>query len=63
MSIFETLESEVRGYCRSFPVVFDRGSGARLWDEDGQEYLDFFGGAGAPLYGAVHTPMNGSVGG
>lgn len=26
------------------PVAFDRGEGARLWDVEGNEYLDFFGG-------------------
>jgi diaminobutyrate-2-oxoglutarate transaminase len=61
MTIFETLESEVRGYCRSFPVVFERGSGARLWDEEGQEYLDFFGGAGALNYGHNHPSMKRAV--
>jgi len=55
MEIFERLESEVRGYCRSFPVVFERARGCRLWDEDGNEYLDFFAGAGALNYG--HNPV------
>ena len=26
------------------PIAFDRGEGARLWDVEGNEYLDFFGG-------------------
>ena len=26
LSVFETLESEVRSYCRPFPTVFDRGA-------------------------------------
>ncbi|TIP84788.1 MAG: diaminobutyrate--2-oxoglutarate transaminase, partial [Mesorhizobium sp.] len=30
ISIFERLESEVRGYIRSFPVLFDRGVGTSL---------------------------------
>lgn len=51
MTIFETLESEVRSYCRSWPVTFDRASGSRMWDTDGKEYLDFFAGAGALNYG------------
>ncbi|MCQ9178615.1 diaminobutyrate--2-oxoglutarate transaminase [Streptomyces sp. IBSBF 2953] len=50
-SIFETLESEVRSYCRSWPVVFDRARGSRIHDEDGRTYLDFFSGAGALNYG------------
>ena len=51
MEIFETWESEVRGYCRSWPVVFDQASGCTLRDEHGREYLDFFAGAGALNYG------------
>ena len=51
MNVFETLESEVRSYCRSWPVVFDRGTGSWLYGEDGTPYLDFFAGAGALNYG------------
>lgn len=45
------LESEVRGYVRAFPVVFERAHGSTLVDEDGREYLDFFAGAGVLNYG------------
>jgi diaminobutyrate-2-oxoglutarate transaminase len=48
------VESEVRSYCRSWPVVFDTARGARLTDVDGRSYLDFFAGAGALNYG--HNP-------
>ncbi|AEW93431.1 MULTISPECIES: diaminobutyrate--2-oxoglutarate transaminase [Streptomycetaceae] len=51
LSIFESLESEVRSYCRGWPAVFDRAQGSRLYDEDGHSYLDFFSGAGALNYG------------
>ncbi|MFC7467479.1 diaminobutyrate--2-oxoglutarate transaminase [Actinomadura keratinilytica] len=51
MSVFETLESEVRSYCRSWPAVFDRAQGSYLYDEDGHTYLDFFASAGALNYG------------
>ncbi len=51
MNVFESVESEVRSYCRSWPVVFDRANGAWLYDEDGNGYLDFFAGAGALNYG------------
>lgn len=50
-NIFEIRESEVRSYCRSWPVVFEKGSGSWLTDEQGREYLDFFAGAGALNYG------------
>ncbi|HEX5116487.1 MAG TPA: diaminobutyrate--2-oxoglutarate transaminase [Pseudonocardiaceae bacterium] len=51
MNIFDTLESEVRSYCRDWPVVFDTASGSHITDEDGTTYLDFFAGAGALNYG------------
>lgn len=49
--IFTALESEVRSYSRAWPVVFDRAIGSCMWDEEGNEYLDFFSGAGALNYG------------
>ncbi|MCL7749334.1 diaminobutyrate--2-oxoglutarate transaminase [Halalkalibacter alkaliphilus] len=51
MTIFEKLESEVRSYCRSFPTVFTKAKGYKMWDEKGTEYIDFFSGAGALNYG------------
>ncbi|GGR78574.1 diaminobutyrate--2-oxoglutarate transaminase [Streptomyces eurythermus] len=51
LSIFESLESEVRSYCRGWPAVFDRAHGTHLVDEDGHRYLDFFAGAGSLNYG------------
>lgn len=52
--IFTELESEVRSYCRSWPVTFTRAEGDTLYAEDGSAYLDFFSGAGALNYG--HNP-------
>jgi len=49
--IFEHLESEVRGYIRSFPTVFETAKGALLFDENGKEFIDFFAGAGTLNYG------------
>ncbi len=51
MRIFEELESEVRGYVRAFPAVFDTAKGAFLYDEQGNEFIDFFAGAGTLNYG------------
>lgn len=48
---FLNFESEVRSYCRSFPVVFDKAEGSWLIDETGKRYLDFFAGAGVLNYG------------
>ena len=49
--LFEAYESEVRGYCRSFPVVFKEGKNALLTDESGNQYIDFLSGAGSLNYG------------
>jgi diaminobutyrate-2-oxoglutarate transaminase len=51
MNVFAELESEVRSYCRSFPVVFDQARGSTLTDRDGNEYIDFLAGAGTLNYG------------
>ena len=48
---FEEYESEVRSYCRNFPAVFTTAKGPFLYDEEGQEYIDFFCGAGGLNYG------------
>ncbi len=53
-SIFESVESNVRTYCRSFPAVFTRAVGSLLFDEQGRRYIDFLAGAGALNYG--HNP-------
>lgn len=50
-TIFDALESNVRGYCRSWPTVFETAKGAWLRDEEGKDFLDFFAGAGALNYG------------
>ncbi|EPE93621.1 diaminobutyrate--2-oxoglutarate transaminase [Rhizobium grahamii] len=48
---FETLESNVRSYSRSFPVVFRKAAGAILEDENGCEFIDFLSGASVLNYG------------
>jgi diaminobutyrate-2-oxoglutarate transaminase len=51
MNIFETCESNVRLYCRTFPAVFSRAKGSEVFDTSGKRYIDFFCGAGALNYG------------
>lgn len=57
LKIFDRLESEVRGYVRSFPTIFTRAEGAELWDEAGNHYIDFFAGAGTLNYGHNDSAM------
>ncbi len=51
MKIFDEIESEVQSYARSFPRVFNRAKNEYLYDEEGNEYLDFLAGAGTLNYG------------
>ncbi|MGV3655845.1 MAG: diaminobutyrate--2-oxoglutarate transaminase [Noviherbaspirillum sp.] len=51
MRTFDRLESEVRGYIRSFPTVFTKAQNAVLTDEGGNQYIDFLAGAGSLNYG------------
>ncbi|GAA2722726.1 diaminobutyrate--2-oxoglutarate transaminase [Actinocorallia aurantiaca] len=57
MKVFEQTESEVRSYCRSWPTVFSRAQGSRIYDESGRGYLDFFAGAGSLNYGHNHPQL------
>jgi len=36
------------------PVVFVKGCGARLWDADGKDYIDFLGGIAVDAVGHCH---------
>lgn len=49
--VFEEKESQVRSYCRHFPVLLDKAINAELFTADGKRYLDFLAGAGAINYG------------
>lgn len=46
MNTFEALESNVRSYCRSFPVVFNKAKNDVLYTETGKGYIDFLPGQG-----------------
>lgn len=48
---FDKVESGVRSYCRRFPVVFGRATGAWLHDSDDNKYLDFLAGCSSLNYG------------
>lgn len=61
MAIFDRLESEVRGYSRAFPTVFTNAQHAWLYDEDGNQYIDFFSGASTLNYGHNHPLLQEKV--
>ena len=43
------------------PVVFVRGEGARLWDSDGREYLDFLAGIAVVGVGHCHPRISEAI--
>ena len=53
-SIAGGVNSGIRKMEQPVPLYFARGAGARLWDVDGNEYVDFATGQGALLFG--HAP-------
>jgi predicted acetylornithine/succinylornithine family transaminase len=64
MSLAELQELErssvIASYAR-MPVEFVRGEGARLWDVDGVEYLDFLCGIGVTSLGHCHPRVVAAV--
>src|SRR5687768_18479608 len=42
---------------RRAPVVFERGSGCRLYDTNGRAYLDFISGIGVSSLGHAHPRL------
>src|SRR5258707_15521425 len=54
LSVAGGVNSGVRKLEQPVPLCFDHGSGPRLWDVDGNEYIDFATGQGALLFG--HAP-------
>ena len=56
--LFSEYEANVRSYSRSFPEIFTKAKGAKMYDENGKEYIDFFAGAGALNYGHNNDYIN-----
>ena len=46
---------------RRAPVVFERGSGCRLYDHAGREYLDFISGIGVSSLGHAHPRLTAAL--
>ena len=54
---FETYESDVRSYCRSFPTVFVKAKGSVMTDEDGKEYIDLSSGIAVNTFGMADKEL------
>lgn len=59
--VFENLESNVRSYCRKYPVVFDRAVNAELYSVDNERYIDFLAVAGSINYGHNNPEIKAAI--
>ncbi len=55
------VNSNVRLAGSPVPLTFDSASGARLWDVDGNEYLDYAAGMGPMILGHGHPAVTDAV--
>lgn len=51
LCVFENIESNVRSYCRKYPVVFSKAMNTLMFSEGGKRYIDFLAVAGSMNYG------------
>jgi glutamate-1-semialdehyde 2,1-aminomutase len=61
--LVEGVNSPSRGRAvfASGPIVLERGSGSRVWDLDGNEYIDFMMSFGALIHGHAHPDIVATV--
>jgi predicted acetylornithine/succinylornithine family transaminase len=57
VSIVEAADAHLTPNYARYPVEFVRGEGARLWDADGVEYLDFLAGISVASVGHCHPAV------
>ncbi|MHB1078936.1 MAG: aspartate aminotransferase family protein [Prosthecobacter sp.] len=62
LSIAGGVNSGIRKMEAPVPLYFDHGKGSRLFDVDGNEYIDFQIGQGAILYGHAPEGMANAIG-
>ena len=59
--VFEKHESQVRSYCRKYPVVFDKAVNSELFSVDGERYIDFLAVAGSINYGHNNPEIKAAI--
>ena len=59
--VFALDREFVMGTYARQPIVFVRGEGARLWDSEGREYLDFLGGIAVCGVGHCHPRVSRAI--
>jgi acetylornithine/N-succinyldiaminopimelate aminotransferase len=61
VSVVATADAHLTPNYARFPVEFVRGEGARLWDDEGAEYLDFLCGISVSSVGHAHPAVVAAV--
>jgi len=61
MNWMELEKQHTSGVYPKRPVVIVRGEGARLWDDQGREYIDCVGGQGAANLGHANPDIAGAI--
>lgn len=61
LALFERFESNVRRYCRDFPVLFKRAEQSFMFDVEKNRYIDFLCGAGSLNYGHNHPHIKRAI--
>jgi len=61
VALFEQFESNVRRYCRDFPVLFKRAEQSFMFDVQDNRYIDFLCGAGSLNYGHNHPHLKSAI--
>ncbi len=61
LDIFEKKESQVRSYCRKYPVEFKKAKNAELFSVDGERYIDFLAVAGSMNYGHNNPEIKSAI--
>lgn len=63
LSELQHLDSEYafQNYGTRLPYAFTKGEGARLWDSNGAEYLDFLGGIAVAVLGHNHPKVTEAI--
>ncbi len=57
----DRFDSSVMQTYGRFPIAIERGTGCRLWDTDGKEYLDFVAGIATCTLGHAHPALIAAV--
>jgi len=59
--MMEWSDKHLMTFAKRYPVALVRGDGARVWDSDGKEYLDFTGGIAVTALGHSHPKVVGTM--